>query len=125
LLTTSELIASVLLTVRLLSLDFHNVHLMIPAQAKKDRCAALYGCIHAHIVALCACKTGSKVIWLLYVRSSLTHSRAFSSSPATGCTPTAGTNLYSADFHAESHQSVPKRVVRFFLLRTSTFQRKR
>ncbi|KAJ7333958.1 hypothetical protein DFH08DRAFT_814028 [Mycena albidolilacea] len=44
----SELIASVLLTA-------------------KDRCAALYDCIRAHIVALCACKTGSKVIWLLYV----------------------------------------------------------
>jgi hypothetical protein len=40
---------------------------MIPAQAKKDRCAALYDCIRAHIVALRACKTGSKVIWLLYV----------------------------------------------------------
>ncbi|KAJ7794391.1 hypothetical protein B0H14DRAFT_3557446 [Mycena olivaceomarginata] len=48
------------------SLDSHNIHLMIPAQAKKDRCAALYDCIRAHIVALCACKTGSKVIWLLY-----------------------------------------------------------
>ncbi|KAJ7333977.1 hypothetical protein DFH08DRAFT_965746 [Mycena albidolilacea] len=30
----------------------------------KDRCAALYDCIRAHIVALCACKTGYKVIWL-------------------------------------------------------------
>jgi hypothetical protein len=67
LLTRSELIASVLLPVPLLSLDFHNVYLMIPAQAKKDRCAALYDCIRAHIVTLCACKTGSKAIWLLYV----------------------------------------------------------
>ncbi|KAJ7743520.1 hypothetical protein B0H14DRAFT_3514867 [Mycena olivaceomarginata] len=48
-LTLPALIASVLLT------------------AKKDRCAALYDCIRAHIVTLCACKTGSKVIWLLYV----------------------------------------------------------
>jgi hypothetical protein len=59
LLRRSELIASVLLTVRLLSLDFHIVHLVIPAQAK-DRCAALYDCIRTHIA-------GSKVIRLLYV----------------------------------------------------------
>ncbi|KAJ7735069.1 hypothetical protein B0H14DRAFT_2639272 [Mycena olivaceomarginata] len=45
----SELIASVLLT------------------AKKDRGAALYDCIRAHIVALCARKTGSKVICVLHV----------------------------------------------------------
>jgi hypothetical protein len=66
LLTRSELIASVLLTVRLLSLDFHNVHLVVPAQAK-DPCAALYDCIRAQIVPRCACKTGSNVILLLYV----------------------------------------------------------
>ncbi|KAJ7333969.1 hypothetical protein DFH08DRAFT_1083471 [Mycena albidolilacea] len=38
--------------------------------ARKDRCAALYECIRAHIVALCACKTGSKVIWLFVFFSS-------------------------------------------------------
>jgi hypothetical protein len=58
----SQDIASVLPTVRLLSLDLHNLHLMIPAQADKDQRAALYDCIHGHIVTLRGCKM---VIWLL------------------------------------------------------------
>ncbi|KAJ7859115.1 hypothetical protein B0H13DRAFT_2672374 [Mycena leptocephala] len=49
-------------TVRLLSLDLHNFHLMIPAHADKDQRAALYDCIRRHIVTLRGCKM---VIWLL------------------------------------------------------------
>ncbi|KIM38132.1 hypothetical protein M413DRAFT_76168 [Hebeloma cylindrosporum] len=47
--TGSQLIASVLPT------------------ADKDQRALLYECIRGHIVTLRGCKTGSKVIWLLYV----------------------------------------------------------
>ncbi|KAJ7829891.1 hypothetical protein B0H14DRAFT_2593758 [Mycena olivaceomarginata] len=42
-------------------------HARVSEGAKTDRCAALYDCIRAQIVPRCACKTGSKVIWLLYV----------------------------------------------------------
>ncbi|KAL4068844.1 armadillo-type protein [Scleroderma yunnanense] len=35
-------------------------------QADKDQRALLYDCIRGHIVTLRGCKTGSKVIWLLY-----------------------------------------------------------
>ncbi|KAJ7074603.1 armadillo-type protein [Mycena amicta] len=45
-LTGSQLIASVL------------------PNADKEQRAALYDCIRGHIVTLCGCKTGSKVIWL-------------------------------------------------------------
>ncbi|KAI6097269.1 ARM repeat-containing protein [Pisolithus croceorrhizus] len=38
-------------------------------QADKDQRALLYDCIKGHIVTLRGCKTGSKVIWLLYVSS--------------------------------------------------------
>jgi hypothetical protein len=67
-LTGSQLIASVLPTVSPLSL----YHLAIPLtdsspQADKDQRALLYECIRGHIVTLRGCKTGSKVIWLLYV----------------------------------------------------------
>ncbi|KAJ7112100.1 armadillo-type protein, partial [Mycena epipterygia] len=50
-LTGSQLIASVLPT------------------ADKEQRALLYDCIRGHIVTLRGCKTGSKVIWLLYVHS--------------------------------------------------------
>lgn len=36
-------------------------------QADKDQRALLYESIRGHIVTLRGCKTGSKVIWLLYV----------------------------------------------------------
>ncbi|KAG8219228.1 armadillo-type protein [Butyriboletus roseoflavus] len=36
-------------------------------QADKDQRTMLYECIRGHIVTLRGCKTGSKVIWLLYV----------------------------------------------------------
>ncbi|KAJ7259050.1 hypothetical protein C8J57DRAFT_1643832 [Mycena rebaudengoi] len=62
-LTGSQLIVYVPPTAHLLSLDLLNFHLMIPAQADKDQCAALYDCIHGRTVTL----RGSKVIWLLYV----------------------------------------------------------
>ena len=39
-------------------------------QADKDQRALLYDCIRGHIVTLRGCKTGSKVIWLLYVAHS-------------------------------------------------------
>ncbi|KAJ7939375.1 hypothetical protein B0H13DRAFT_2300646 [Mycena leptocephala] len=57
------LIASILPTVRLLSLDLHNLHLT-NVQADKDQRAALYDCIRGHIVTLRGCKTSSKVISL-------------------------------------------------------------
>ncbi|KAJ7889405.1 hypothetical protein B0H13DRAFT_2341527 [Mycena leptocephala] len=47
--TRSQLIVSVLLT------------------ADKNQRAALYDCIRVHTVTLRGCKTGSKVIWLLYI----------------------------------------------------------
>lgn len=40
---------------------------MMYSQADKDQRALLYDCIRGHIVTLRGCKTGSKVIWLLYV----------------------------------------------------------
>ncbi|KAJ6524862.1 hypothetical protein DFH09DRAFT_1372061 [Mycena vulgaris] len=58
------LVASVLPTA-----DLHSLHLMIPAQADKEQRAALYDCIRVHIVTLRGCKTGSKVICLLYAHS--------------------------------------------------------
>jgi hypothetical protein len=51
-LTGSQLIASVLPMVRLLSLDLLNFHLMIPAQADKDQQASLYDCIRGHVAQL-------------------------------------------------------------------------
>jgi hypothetical protein len=65
--TGSQLIVSVLPTVHLLSPDLHNLHLMIPLQADKGQRVALYDCICGHIVTLCGCESGLKVIWLLYV----------------------------------------------------------
>ena len=67
----SQLIASVLPSVStffsgLLLLWCSNVLLL---QADKDQRAQLYECIRSHIVTLRGCKTGSKVIWLLYVSS--------------------------------------------------------
>ena len=41
--------------------------LLMPLQADKDQRALLYECIRGHIVTLRGCKTGSKVIWLLWV----------------------------------------------------------
>ncbi|KAG5643152.1 hypothetical protein DXG03_001514 [Asterophora parasitica] len=55
--TGSQLIASVLPTVRAVS--------SLPVPADKDQRALLYDCIRSHIVTLRGCKTGSKVIWLL------------------------------------------------------------
>ncbi|KAJ2917179.1 hypothetical protein MD484_g3243, partial [Candolleomyces efflorescens] len=54
--TGSQLIASVLPT------------------ADKEQRALLYDCIRGHIVTLRGCKTGSKVIWLLYALSFSFHS---------------------------------------------------
>ncbi|KAJ7711936.1 hypothetical protein B0H14DRAFT_2414461, partial [Mycena olivaceomarginata] len=48
-------------------LSFSRLTLPVVLAAKKDRCAALYDCLRAHTVPLRACKTGYKVIWLLYV----------------------------------------------------------
>jgi hypothetical protein len=50
--TGSQLIAFVLPTVRLISLDLHNLILRFLREC---------------VVTLRGCKTGSKVIWLLYV----------------------------------------------------------
>jgi hypothetical protein len=46
-------------------------HLPLILQADKDQRAQLYDCIRSHVVTLRGCKTGSKVIWLLYVSSEL------------------------------------------------------
>lgn len=40
-------------------------------KADKDQRALLYDCIRGHIVTLRGCKTGSKVIWLLWVHRSI------------------------------------------------------
>lgn len=65
--TGSQLIASVLPTVsHLLRLELITVHNCY-RQADKEQRALLYDCIRGHIVTLRGCKTGSKVIWLLYV----------------------------------------------------------
>ena len=64
----SQLIASVLPNVSIfwsgLLLWCSDVLIL---QADKDQRAQLYDCIRSHIVTLRGCKTGSKVIWLLYV----------------------------------------------------------
>ena len=71
--TGSQLIASVLPTVRF-NCTVLSPHLTLD-QADKDQRALLYECIRGHIVTLRGCKTGSKVIWLLYVHSFVTYSR--------------------------------------------------
>ena len=64
----SQLIASVLPNVSIfcsgLLLWCSDVLIL---QADKNQRAQLYDCIRSHIVTLRGCKTGSKVIWLLYV----------------------------------------------------------
>jgi len=67
--TGSQLIASVLPNV---SVPHHLSRLASTKilQADKNQRAQLYECIRSHIVTLRGCKTGSKVIWLLYVQYS-------------------------------------------------------
>ena len=66
--TGSQLIGSVLPNVRCLRMTWYSSNLC-HQQADKDQRSLLYDSIRGHIVTLRGCKTGSKVIWLLYVTS--------------------------------------------------------